>query len=242
MIQNHLTQLLCLVAMEVPSSFEAGSIRHEKLKVLGQVEPIGTDDVVLGQYSGYQQEDRISAQSRTPTFAAMKLRIASWRWKGVPFYLRTGKHLPLRYSQIVVAFERAPVSLFHPSKSGNDVKPNLLIITLQPDEGIDFQIQVKSIGDPIALTTQTLSFHYADAFGKLPDAYEHLILDVVTGDQTLFVCDSEVEASWGLYEHLCENPAIPVQHYESGTWGPEEINKLGVQWQNPVIFEKGANR
>ncbi|NQT73191.1 MAG: glucose-6-phosphate dehydrogenase [Chloroflexi bacterium] len=233
MIQNHLTQLLCLVAMEVPSAFEAGSIRHEKLKVLGQIEPIHPDDVVLGQYSGYQQEDGVSAQSSTLTFAALKLQIASWRWKGVPFYLRTGKHLPLRCSQIVVAFERAPVSIFHPSKSEDDVKPNLLIITLQPDEGIDFHIQVKSIGDPISLTTQQLSFHYADAFGTLPDAYEHLILDVVTGDQTLFVCDSEVEASWGLYDHLSGNEAISINSYEAGTWGPEEINQLGAPWHNP---------
>jgi len=233
MIQNHLTQLLCLVAMEVPSAFEAGSIRHEKLKVLGQIEPIHPDDVVLGQYSGYQQEDGVSAQSSTPTFAALKLQIASWRWKGVPFYLRTGKHLPLRCSQIVVAFERAPVSIFHPSKSEDDVRPNLLIITLQPDEGIDFHIQVKSIGDPISLTTQQLSFHYADAFGTLPDAYEHLILDVVTGDQTLFVCDSEVEASWGLYDHLSGNEAISINSYEPGTWGPGEINRLGAPWHNP---------
>ncbi|MBT4510735.1 MAG: glucose-6-phosphate dehydrogenase [Chloroflexi bacterium] len=233
MIQNHLTQLLCLVAMEVPSAFKAGSIRHEKLKVLGQIEPIHPDDVVLGQYSGYQQEDRVSAQSNTPTFAALKLQIASWRWKGVPFYLRTGKHLPLRCSQIVVAFERAPVSIFHPSESEDNVKPNLLIITLQPEEGIDFHIQVKSIGDPISLTTQQLSFHYADAFGKLPDAYEHLILDIVIGDQTLFVCDSQIEASWRLYEHLCGNPSIPVQSYEPGTWGPEEMNLLGPTWYNP---------
>jgi len=233
MIQNHLTQLLCLVAMEVPSAFEAGSIRHEKLKVLGQIEPIHPDDVVLGQYSGYQQEDGVSAQSSTPTFAALKLQIASWRWKGVPFYLRTGKHLPLRCSQIVVAFERAPVSIFHPSKSEDNVKPNLLIITLQPDEGIDFHIQVKSIGDPISLTTQQLSFHYADAFGTLPDAYEHLILDVVTGDQTLFVCDSEVEASWKLYDHLSGNEAISINSYEPGTWGPGEINRLGAPWHNP---------
>ncbi len=233
MIQNHLTQLLCLVAMEVPSAFEAGSIRHEKLKVLGQIEPIHPDDVVLGQYSGYQQEDGVSAQSSTPTFAALKLQIASWRWKGVPFYLRTGKHLPLRCSQIVVAFERATVSIFHPSKSEDNVKPNLLIITLQPDEGIDFHIQVKSIGDPISLTTQQLSFHYADAFGTLPDAYEHLILDVVTGDQTLFVCDSEVEASWGLYDHLSGNEAISINSYEPGTWGPGEINRLGAPWHNP---------
>jgi glucose-6-phosphate 1-dehydrogenase len=221
MIQNHLTQLLCLVAMEVPSAFEAQSIRHEKLKVLGQIEPIDTDDVVLGQYSGYQRESGVSPQSSTPTFAALKLQIASWRWKGIPFYLRTGKHLPLRCSQIVVAFERAPVSIFHPSESSNDVKPNLLIITLQPNEGIDFRIQVKSIGDPISLTTQQLSFHYADAFGTLPDAYEHLILDVVTGDQTLFVCDSEVEASWELYDHLPGNDAISISTYEPGTWGPE---------------------
>jgi len=235
MIQNHLTQLLCLVAMEVPSSFESKSIRHEKLKVLGQIEPIHPDDVVLGQYSGYQRENGVSPQSSTPTFAALKLQIASWRWKGVPFYLRTGKHLPLRCSQIVVAFERAPVSIFHPSKSEDDVRPNLLIITLQPEEGIDFHIQVKSIGDPISLTTQQLIFHYADAFGTLPDAYEHLILDIVVGDQTLFVCDSEVEASWGIYDHLSGNDAIPVNSYEPGTWGPEEMNRLGAPWHNPIL-------
>lgn len=235
MIQNHLTQLLCLVAMEVPSAFETYSIRHEKLKVLGQIEPINTSDVVLGQYSNYRQERGVSPQSNVPTFAALKLQIASWRWKGVPFFLRTGKCLPLRCSQIVVAFERAPVSIFHPSESSDDVKPNLLILTLQPDEGIDLRIQVKSIGDPIALTAQQLSFHYADAFGKLPDAYEHLILDVVIGDQALFVCDSEVEASWGLYDPLCGNEVVSTYHYEPGTWGPEEMNKLGVTWHNPIM-------
>lgn len=244
MIQNHLTQVLCLVAMEIPSAFTAEAVRYEKMKVLRQIAPIRLEDVVFGQYAGgrvggrevagYRHESGVAPESNTETFVSLKLEVANWRWKGVPFYLRTGKRMPLRCSQIVVNFERAPVSIFHPLDPSRDIKPNLLIITLQPDEGIDFRIQVKSIGDPVTLTTQELKFRYSEAFGPLPDAYQHLILDVLKGDQTLFVCDDEVEIAWQLYEPLLEGRAVEVYPYAAGTWGPGEVDLLGAAWHNPT--------
>lgn len=242
MVQNHLTQLMTLVAMEVPTAFEAGAIRNEKIKILHQIQPLRPKDVVLGQYTGgkidgqnvvsYTKEPGVAAKSSTETFVALKLEIANWRWKGVPFYLRTGKRLPLRCTQIVIHYHCAPVSIFHPFEASCGVKPNILVITLQPNEGFDLNFQVKSPGQPLALTTQALHFRYAEAFGPLPDAYETLILDVTAGDQTLFVCDAEVEKAWQLYDGLL-GQNLPVYPYPAGTWGPAEIAGLEAPWLNP---------
>jgi len=238
MVQNHLTQLLTLVAMEVPAAFEADEIRNEKVKILRQIAPIQPDSVVFGQYArgeidrkqvvGYMEEEGVSRNSETETFVALKLEIANWRWSGVPFYLRTGKRMPQRLTQIVIRFHCAPVSIFQPFESTCALEPNVLTITIQPDEGFDLQFQVKSIGQPITLTTQRLHFRYSEAFGPLPDAYENLLLDVITGDQTLFVRYDEVECAWQLYDLLLHRD-FPVHLYPAGTWGPSEAGRLFSQ-------------
>jgi glucose-6-phosphate 1-dehydrogenase len=235
MVQNHLTQLLTLVAMEIPVAFEADAIHNEKAKVLRQIAPIQPEDVVFGQYvrgkidgkevPGYREEPGVSPNSRTETFVALKLEIANWRWKDVVFYLRTGKRMPQRLTQIRVNFHCAPVSIFQPFEATCPIESNVLTITLQPDEGFDLKFQVKSIGQPITLTSQRLHFKYSEAFGPLPDAYENLLLDVITGDQTLFVRYDEVESAWELYNSLLEKD-IPVKPYPAGTWGPPEANQL----------------
>jgi len=238
MVQNHLTQLLTLVAMEIPGAFEADAIRNEKVKILRQITTIQPDSAVFGQYIrgkidgkevvGYREEPGVSADSETETFVALMLGIANWRWSGVPFYLRTGKRMPQRLTQIAIRFHCAPVSIFQPFESTCALEPNVLAITIQPDEGFDLQFQVKSIGQPITLTTQRLHFRYSEAFGPLPDAYENLLLDVIAGDQTLFVRYDEVEGSWQLYDLLLEKD-IPVHPYPAGTWGPSEAGRLFSQ-------------
>jgi glucose-6-phosphate 1-dehydrogenase len=234
MIQNHLTQLLTLTAMEVPGVFEADAIRNEKVKVLQSIRPIRKEDVVLGQYvegqiggqpvPGYRQEEGVAPDSQTETFAALRLEIANWRWQGVPFYLRTGKRMARRVSQIVVTFRRPPVSLFHPYHSST-FNANSLVITLQPDEGFDLTFEVKAPGEPFGLETQRLRFRYADVHGPLPDAYETLLLDVMKGDATLFVRSDEVEAAWELFTPLM-NDRPEIHPYAAGSWGPAEADRL----------------
>lgn len=229
MVQNHLTQLLTLTAMEPPVSFEAEAIRHEKFKVLQAVRPIRKEDVIFGQYTageingqrvpGYRDENGVAPDSRVETFVALKLEIANWRWHGVPFYLRTGKRLKARISRILVRFRYPPVSIFQPFDCG-PIHPNQLIITIQPDEGFDLQFEVKSPGRPFRLETESLRFRYAEAFGPLPDAYETLLRDILLGDATSFVRDDWVEASWRLYTPILQDPP-PLQFYPAGSWGPE---------------------
>jgi len=237
MVQNHLTQLVALVGMETPVAFEADAIRNEKVKVLRQIAPIQPEDVVYGQYVkgkidqkevvGFREEKGVSPNSRTETFVALKLEIANWRWKGVPFYIRTGKRMPERLTQVKIRFHCAPVSIFRvPAFSSTcPIEPNVLTMTLQPDEGFDLQFQVKSIGQPIKLSSQRLHFQYSEAFGALPDAYEILLQDVIMGDQTLFVRSDEVEGAWRLYGSLL-GKEIPVNPYPAGTWGPPEADRL----------------
>lgn len=234
MVQNHLTQLLTLIAMEPPASFQASDIRNEKVKVLRQTKPIQTQDVIFGQYSageidgqrvtGYQNESGVSSDSTTETFVSVKLEIANWRWKGVPFYLHTGKRLPRKLTQIIVNFHCAPVSLFAPLNSFCPIEPNAIIITLQPNEGFDLQFQVKTIGQPITLSTQRLHFRYAETFGELPDAYETLLQSVILGDQTLFVRYDEVVTAWQIFDQLITTKKT-LHTYPAGTWGPTEARR-----------------
>ncbi len=229
MVQNHLTQLVTLMAMEVPSSFHPEAIRDEKVKVLDSIVPISASDAVFGQYKegtinghevpGYLEESGVAPDSRVETFAALRLGIANWRWQGVPFYLRTGKRLPHRTTKIVVTFRCAPVSIFKPFDDCN-LHCNVLIITIQPDEGFDLHFEVKTPGQPIRFQTQSLRFRYSDALSPLPEAYQTLLLDVVRGDPTLFVRGDWVEASWRLYNALLEQPPKP-HPYSAGTWGPQ---------------------
>lgn len=230
MIQNHLTQLLSLVAMEAPTRFTADSIRREKIKVLESIEPINPEDVVFGQYSagkvddervvGYRDEDGVSSDSTTPTYVQIRLHVANWRWEGVPFILTTGKRMPERRTQIVIHFKRAPVSIFQPFEDTCDVQSNVLVIALQPNEGFDLQFEVKRPRMPLRLDSKTLRFRYGDEFGRLPDAYETLLLDVIQGDQTLFVHADEVINSWRLYTPLLEAD-LPVHAYPAGEPGPD---------------------
>jgi glucose-6-phosphate 1-dehydrogenase len=244
MVQNHLTQLLTLVAMEVPVAFDSDSIRFEKVKVLKAIAPIMDENVVLGQYArgtvggkdlpGYLDEPGVPGDSRTETFVALQIDIANWRWHGVPFYIRTGKRLPNRITQIIINFKRAPVSIFDPV-GRCDMHFNSLNMMLQPDEGFDLCFDVKALGEPMQLQTQSLRFRYAEAFAPLPDAYETLLLDVITGDQTLFVHAIEVEESWKLYAPIIER-RLPILTYPAGTWGPTAAEKLikreGHVWAN----------
>jgi glucose-6-phosphate 1-dehydrogenase len=234
MVQNHLTQLFALTAMEVPGTFDPEAIRQEKSKLLRCVSPINAGDVVYGQYQGaeidgkrvpgYRDEPGVSSQSQTPTFAALRLAVDNWRWHGVPFLLRTGKRLPRRVSQIAVRFRAPPVFIFRPHERCS-INANVLVITLQPDEGFDLHFEVKTPGEPLLIDTQTLSFRYAAAFRPVPEAYETLLWDVVVGDQTLFVHSEAVEASWALYAPVLDGQA-PVHGYPAGTWGPFEADRL----------------
>jgi glucose-6-phosphate 1-dehydrogenase len=251
MVQNHLTQLLALVAMEPPASMDPNAIRDEKVKVLRATrQPDPETDAVFGQYDAgtidgervpaYRDEADVPDDSTTETFAALRLNVANWRWQGVPFYLRTGKRLPRKLTQIAVRFQGAPISLFQdggqpciPQEADCEARSNELLITLQPDEGFDLRFEVKAPGEngngTMNLETQQLSFSYEDAFGPMPDAYEALLRDIILGDPTLFVRADEVEASWQLYAPLLDTDA-PVHPYEAGTWGPEAVDPLLPAW------------
>ncbi len=224
MVQNHLTQLLCLTAMEIPATLDPNSVRDEKVKVLRSIPPLRSEQAVFGQYAGYREEEGVSPHSETETYAAIRLEIANWRWQGVPFLLRTGKRLARRLTQISVRFRCPPVQLFNPYKC-SEITSNKLVITLQPREGFDLHFEVKSPGQQILLQTQRLQFRYAEAFGPLPDAYETLLLDIVTGDQTLFVRGDETEGAWKIYSPFLDKSPKP-HLYKAGGWGPEATTDL----------------
>jgi glucose-6-phosphate 1-dehydrogenase len=239
MVQNHLTQLLSLTAMEIPPALEPTMIHNEKVKVLHSVSPIRPDDVVFGQYTGgtvngqripgYRAEEGVAADSQTETFAALRLYVNNWRWQGVPFFLRTGKRLPVRTTQIAVSFRCPVLACFAPFSC--DIHCNRLFIIIEPHEGFDLCFEVKGPGQPFALKTERLSFRYADVFGCLPEAYETVLLDLILGDQTLFVRADAVEAAWALYDPLLRGRP-PTHSYAAGTWGPPEAEKLleGREW------------
>lgn len=218
MVQNHLTQLLCHIAMEPPATFDADAIRDEKMKVLRSMARVTPADAVLGQYEGYRGEDGVAPGSRTETFAAVTARIDNWRWHGVPFVLSTGKRLEQRSTRITVHFRPAPVRLFG-RIPGCDVVPNRLRIFIQPEEGFALTFGVKEPGEHIRVRPQELAFRYADVFAPLADAYETLLGDVMQGDQTLFVRADWVERSWHLFQPLLDAPPAP-QPYKPGSWGP----------------------
>jgi glucose-6-phosphate 1-dehydrogenase len=234
MIQSHLTQLVALIAMEVPVAIEAGAIRAEKIKALKSITPIHAEDVVLGQYAageiggkrvpGYREEPGVAPDSQTETFAALRLRLENWRWAGVPFYLRTGKRLPRRLTEIVITFRRAPVWMFRTVQTERPHR-NALVLTLQPDEGFCLYFDVKKPGELFKIEQLPLHFTYAEAFDALPEAYQTLILDLLRGDPTLFVHGDEVETSWALYTPILGRRE-PVYPYPAGSWGPGEAEWL----------------
>jgi len=244
MVQNHLTQLLTLTAMEVPVAFDAESIRNEKAKVLRAIPPVMPSDVIYGQYvrgavngqevPGYREEPEVSPDSPIETFVAIKLSVENWRWQGVPFYLVTGKRLPQRFTQIAVTFRCPPVWVFEPHYGGT-CSPNVLVFTVQPDEGFDLHFEVKAPGEPLQLKTQRLRYRYAEGFAPLPDAYDTLLLDIVAGDQTLFVRADEVEWAWRLYAPALDPPPSMVRPYPAGAWGPDEAAAV-MEWPDPALL------
>lgn len=228
-IQNHLLQVLTLVAMEPPVRLEADAIRDEKVKVLRSIYPVSPSAVVRGRYGGgvvdgtqvpaYLEEDGVPATSTTETYASIRLAVDNWRWRGVPFVLRAGKRLAGRLTQIAVRYKEPPVSLFDVDGTCR-VHANVLYITLQPNEGFHLTFDVKQPGEGMQLVTQELDFHYAEAFGRLPDAYETLLADLLTGDQTLFVRGDEAEEAWRILAPALDLAEDPLP-YEAGSWGPE---------------------
>jgi glucose-6-phosphate 1-dehydrogenase len=253
MVQNHLMQLLTLVAMEPPVELTADPVRDEKVKVLRAVRPIKPDLVrrftVRGQYAagfesgdpvaGYREEERVDAASLTETFVALKLFIDNWRWAGVPFYLRTGKRLPRRASEIAIQFKRAPHLLFS-GNSAEMMEPNVLSLDIQPDEGIALKFAVKVPGPMMHLRSVNMGFQYGTSFNvQSPDAYERLLLDAMLGDSTLFTRRDEVEAAWDIVTQILNGwsqmsvESLPA--YEAGTWGPVEADAFlkmeGRQWR-----------
>lgn len=235
MLQNHLTQIMTLIAMEPPVRMDAASIHAEKVKVLDAIRAIDGDDAVLGQYgtgaSGdpevvpYLDEPGVAGDSVTPTFAALRLRIHNWRWQGVPFYLRTGKRMSARVSEVTIRYLRPPVCLFH-RDSGCPGHQNVLTLRLQPEEGFSLLFDVKEPGPDTTIGQIPLTVAYHDLLEDAPGAYETLLGDVIEGDQTLFVRSDEVEKSWEIYEELLDHTSIDT--YPAGTDGPESAERLIV--------------
>ncbi|HEX5807586.1 MAG TPA: glucose-6-phosphate dehydrogenase [Anaerolineales bacterium] len=236
MFQNHLLQLVALVAMEPPVSFDATALRNEKVKVLSAIQPMSAEEVpertVRAQYKGYRQEEGVDPNSTTPTYAAVRLQIDNWRWQGVPFYLRSGKCLPEKLSQIIIEFKEPPHLLF--PKAKEHLTPNMLVLYLQPDEGMHLRFEAKVPDTGSQMRSVDMEFHYADSFGKtaIPEAYERLLLDVLTGDASLVTRADEVETAWGLIDpilHEWEAQKQPLAFYDPGSWGPREADELLIR-------------
>jgi|SRR5262245_9036391 len=243
MVQNHLTQVLSLVAMEPPITFSAEQVRDRKLDVVMSIQPLvenGDGNVVRAQYAagwvngaevpGYRQEDGVNPNSTTETYVALRMYLDSWRWAGVPFYIRTGKRLPKRTTEIAIQFRRPPLHIFKRA-SPTAITSNLLVVNVQPDEGISVRFEAKLPGSRMQLAPVMMNFRYGSAFGRaVPEAYETLLLDAMLGDPTLFARHDFVEASWGLitpvHEAWAAADAETIPGYEAGDWGPDEANAM----------------
>jgi len=265
-LQNHVLQLLCLIAMEPPALFRGEEIRDEKLKVLKTLSPGTKGDIsewaVAGQYTagqsfgqavpGYREEERVSADSRRETFVAMEVKVENWRWEGVPFYLRTGKRLPERVSEIAIQFKHPPMNLFTTVECDGDIcslverKPNELIFRIQPKESISMKFSTKRPGMQYQIQPVTMDFAFEDAYHKsLPEAYERLLTDVLRGDSTLFTRSDELEAAWKFVTPVLEQwekaDHTPEPYY-AGTWGPAGaaalLGKSNRRWRTPSTSKK----
>jgi len=254
MVQNHLFQLLALTAMEPPNSFEADQVRDERVKVLHAIRPFTPEsvavDTVRGQYGpgnregkavpGYRQEPTVSPTSSTETFVAIRLLVDNWRWADVPFYLRTGKRLARRASEIVIRFKNPPLLLFR-DVCANQVQPNLLVVRIQPDEGIALRFQAKIPGPDLNVGRVRMDFKYEDYFGSAPSTgYETLLYDCMTGDMTLFHRADMVETGWSAVTPILNAWAASrdgVERYPSYSWGPDAAHRLlardGREWREP---------
>jgi len=242
-VQNHVMQILCLTAMEPPVTFDAESVREEKVKVLKAVRPIPEDEVdlfgVRGQYTrgwvfgeevkGYSEEEDVAPGSTTETYVALKLFVDNWRWAGVPFYLRTGKHLPKRTTEIALQFKQVPHLLFR--RTTDALQENSLVIHIQPDEGTTIKVASKIPGLLMRVRPVNMDFRYGTSFGVEPaDAYERLLLDAMLGDSTLFTRRDEVERAWEIVSSILdawrEEAVADIPKYEAGSWGPEQADRL----------------
>ncbi|PYM06864.1 MAG: glucose-6-phosphate dehydrogenase [Candidatus Rokuibacteriota bacterium] len=254
MVQNHMLQLLCLIAMEPPVTFDADPVRDEKNKVMRALKPIEGDSVdefaVRGQYGpgfvtgervpGYREEPGVRPDSTAETYAALKLFVQNWRWAGVPFYLRTGKRLPKRVSEIAIEFKPTPHLIFRREPSG--VRPNVLVLRIQPDEGMSLTVEAKTPGPDLQLNPVTMDFHYGAVFGSgPPEAYERLLLDAIHGDATLYARGDWVEYAWAALEPVLrawsDGSTAKFPNYAAGSWGPAEadafIERDGRKWRRP---------
>ena len=249
MVQNHLMQVLALVAMEPVASFRGDAVRDEKAKVFHAVKAIDDvgRDTVRAQYSagaimgamvpGYREEQGVAPDSRTETYTALKLEVENWRWSGVPFYLRVGKRLPKRATEVAITFKTAPLQLFR-QMGGDNPTPNLLVLRIQPDEGISLRFGAKVPGTRSDVRPVNMDFHYGSSFGvEPPEAYERLLLDAMLGDSTLFTRWDGVEAAWELLTPVLDawaDGASPIKQYEAGSWGPDAARELierdGREW------------
>jgi glucose-6-phosphate 1-dehydrogenase len=258
MFQNHMMQMLSLVAMEPPATFQADRVRDEKVKLLRSTRPFDLEhldeQVIRAQYTqgtvngekvnGYRQENGVAGDSMIETYVATKMMIDNWRWKGVPFYLRSGKRLGRRYSEIAVVFKQVPHSIFRPIHS-NDMTPNILVFSVQPREGISLTMMAKHPGPKLCMSALNLDFNYEDVFNEESgDAYERLLLDGMLGDQTLFIRQDDMEVAWELFTPVLNQWAGrgrngKLHFYEPGSWGPKAAVDLLYQdhqrrWTNPV--------
>lgn len=229
MFQNHILQLLTLVTMEPPAPYNATTLRDEKVKILSAIRPIDLTDAVRAQYRGYLDTKGVAPNSHTPTYAALKLYIDNWRWQGVPFYLRSGKALEKKATEITVVFKRPPYKMFQTFESPT---PNMLSICIQPDEGIHFQFDAKVPDQMQQTRTVNMDFHYADSFSNidLPDAYERLLLDAIQSDPALFSRSDEIDNAWQIIDPLLQQwesgQGLQMARYKPGTWGPKEADIL----------------
>jgi glucose-6-phosphate 1-dehydrogenase len=245
MFQNHLLQLLTLTAMEPPVSFDADKLRDEKVKVLSALRPIKATDIFQGQYADYRQAAGVAPDSHTPTYAMLRLFVDNWRWHGVPFYLRSGKAMTTKASEIVVEFRRPPHVGFH-LETVNMQRPNALSICIQPDEGLHLAFETKVPDNSAALRPVDLEFHYRDAFGNgaIPEAYERLIMDAILGDAALFTRSDEIELAWTLIDrviHHLDSGSVPMLSYSRASWGPAEVDAFlareGRTWRMACLHE-----
>jgi glucose-6-phosphate 1-dehydrogenase len=252
LVQNHMLQLLSLLTMEPPSAFDADRVRDEKVKVLESIVPPAVEEVanmaVRAQYAsgvvggkpvpGYLEEEGIPSDSRTETYAALRLHVSNWRWAGVPFYLRTGKRLPRRVTDIVVTLKPIPHVAFQ-STGSVGVQQNQIILTVQPDEGVSISVGAKIPGTRMRIRPVFMEFRYGTAFlSESPEAYERLILDAMRGDATLFTRNDEIEALWAIVDPIlkawAEDTSSPIRQYPAGSAGPEEADRLleeGRRWR-----------
>ena len=240
-VQNHVMEVLSFIAMEPPDSFEADAVRVEKLKVWSAIDPIHAEDTVRGQYGpgriegekviGYREEDRVNPESNTETFVAMKVQIENWRWAGVPIYVRAGKRLAKRVTEVTVCFKQPPLRMFKSNDTSSQVQPNVLKMRIQPDEGISLMFGAKVPGPTTNVMPVEMHFSYAESFGKSSaNGYERLLLDAMLGDGTLFAHRDGVEATWALMTPILEawakRPPTDFPNYEAGSWGPASADAL----------------